>query len=61
MMNYTANIHKTERHFVPRDFVITDWQALEPYFKNLLDRNITTKEDLEKWLKDQSELEAVVS
>jgi oligoendopeptidase F len=60
-MNYSADIHKTERHFVPKDFVITDWQNLEPFFRNLLDRNISTKEELEKWLKDQSELEAVVS
>ncbi|MFY8127932.1 MAG: M3 family metallopeptidase, partial [Chitinophagaceae bacterium] len=34
---------------------------LEPFFKNLLDRNITSKTDLEQWLKDMSELEAVVS
>lgn len=29
--------------------------------KNLLERNIDKKEDLEKWLKDQSELEALVN
>ena len=46
---------------MPADFVVTDWQALEPFFKELLDRNITTAEDLEQWLKDQSELEAVVN
>jgi oligoendopeptidase F len=58
---YTADIQKTTRHFIPVDFVVTDWQNLEPFFKNLLDRTIDTKEDLEKWLQDQSELEAVVS
>jgi oligoendopeptidase F len=58
---YTADIQKTTRHFIPADFVVTDWQNLEPFFKNLLDRTIETKEDLEKWLQDQSELEAVVS
>ncbi|MCW3089204.1 MAG: oligoendopeptidase family [Ferruginibacter sp.] len=58
---YTADIQKTARHFVPSDFVVTDWQSLEPFFKNLLDRNIDAKEDLEQWLQDQSELEAVVS
>jgi oligoendopeptidase F len=58
---YTANIQKTPRHFVPDNFVITDWQSLEPFFKELLDRNIDTPETLEQWLKDQSELEAVVS
>jgi oligoendopeptidase F len=58
---YTADIKKLPRHFVPQDFTITDWQSLEPYFKNLLDRNIDTKENLEQWLKDQSELEALIN
>src|SRR5437588_63168 len=38
-MNYTANIKKLQRHFVPKDFVVTNWESLEPYLKNLLDRN----------------------
>ncbi len=58
---YTADIQKIPRHFVPADFVVTDWQSLEPWFKNLLERNIDTTENLEQWLLDQSELEAVVS
>ncbi len=60
-MQLTADIKKTERHFVPEDFTVTTWDALEPYFKNLLDRNIDSKKDLEQWMKDMSELEAVVS
>ena len=58
---YTADIQKTPRHFVPKEFMVTDWQNLEPYFKDLLDRNIDSKDRLEKWLHDLSELEAVVS
>jgi len=58
---YTADIKKLPRHFVPKDFTVTDWQSLEPFFKDLLERNIDTKESLEKWLKDQSELEALVN
>jgi oligoendopeptidase F len=58
---YTADIKKQPRHFVPKDFTVTDWQGLEPYFKDLLDRKIETRADLEKWLHDQSELEAVVN
>ncbi len=58
---YSADIQKTPRNFIPEAFVITDWQSLEPFFKNLLERNITTVSDLENWLKDQSELEAVVN
>jgi oligoendopeptidase F len=58
---YTANIKKIQRTFLPIDFTVTDWSSLEPFFKNLLDRVIATTADLEQWLKDQSELEAVVS
>lgn len=58
---YTADIHKQPRHFVPQNFTVTNWDSLEPYFKNLLDRTIDTQAQLEQWLKDQSELEALVS
>lgn len=58
---YTADIKKLPRRFLPVDFRITDWQHLEPYFKELLERKVETRNDLEKWLKDQSELEALVN
>jgi oligoendopeptidase F len=58
---YTADIKKQPRTFLPEGFTITDWATLEPYFKNLLDREITDKAALEQWLQDQSELEAAVS
>jgi oligoendopeptidase F len=60
-MNYTANISTPERQFLPATFTITDWKGLEPYFTDLLEREINSNKDLEKWLKDASELEAVVS
>jgi len=60
-MTYSADIKKVERHFLPKDFVVTDWNSLEPYFKNLQEREITSVKDLEQWLKDSSELEAIVS
>lgn len=60
-MNYTADIKKLPRQFLPEDYTVTTWDSLEPYFKNLLDRPLNTKADLEKWLHDTSELEAVVS
>ncbi|HPH83968.1 MAG TPA: M3 family oligoendopeptidase [Ferruginibacter sp.] len=58
---YTADIQKTARHFIPADFQLTDWESAEPFFKDLLDRDISTKENLERWLQDQSELEAAIS
>lgn len=60
-MSYSADIQKLPRHFLPADFTVTDWNSLEPYFRDLLDRPISSFADLEKWLKDMSELEAVVS
>lgn len=60
-MNYTADIEKIRRSFIPAGFTVTTWESIEPFFKDLLDRDISTKEDLEKFLSDQSELEAVVS
>jgi len=60
-MSHTANIQKLPRNFLPNDFVVTDWNSLEPFFKELLSRELISTEDLEKWLSDQSELEAAVS
>lgn len=60
-MTFTADIKKLERNYVPADFTITDWEALEPFFKELAERPIQSAEQLEKWMKDMSEVEAVVS
>ena len=60
-MEYNANLQKLPRQFLPEDFKLTTWESLEPYFKNLTEREINSKEDLEKWMKDMSELEAVIS
>ena len=60
-MQLSADIKKTARHFLPEDFKVTDWDTLEPYFKNLIEREIHSAKELENWLKDISELEAVVS
>lgn len=56
-----ANIKKLERHFLPAEFELTDWNSLQPYFQDLVDRKIDSKQDLERWLENVSELEAVVS
>lgn len=60
-MNPTAELAKPVRQYLPKDFAISTWDELEPYFKELLDRPIENVNDLEKWLKDISELEAVLS
>lgn len=60
-MHYSADIHKMPRHYLPSDFTVTTWEVLEPYFKELLDRPINSSTDMEKWLEDMSEVEAVIS
>ena len=49
------------RQFLPSDFKITTWDNLKGYFENLLSRPVNSADDLEKWLRDRSELESVVS
>jgi len=60
-MELTADIKKIERHYIPNDFTVTTWEALEPFFKELLERRIASEQDLEQWMRDMSELEAIVS
>lgn len=50
-----------QRNYIPKDFTITTWELLEPYFKDLQNRTISSEAELEKWLKDYNELGAVVS
>jgi oligoendopeptidase F len=57
----TADIKKLERHYLPQDLTISSWEVIEPYFKELLQRQIESKQELEKWLKDMSELEAAIN
>lgn len=61
-MNTTSKtLTREPRNFLPEDFTITNWEALEPYFQQLLDRDINSAEQLRSWFKDRSELESVVS
>jgi len=49
------------RHYLPEDFCVTDWAALEPFFQELQHRDLVDAEGLERWLLDRSELESVLS
>lgn len=61
MNTLNANIEKLPRKFLPENFTVTTWDALQPYFEALKERPINNVAELEQWLKDVSELEAVVS
>jgi len=60
-MHPKAAIQKIPRSFLPADYMVTDWNSLEPYFIELSERPLNNKADLSQWLQDLSELEAVVS
>jgi oligoendopeptidase F len=57
----SAAITPIPRSFLPHDFTVTTWEHLEPYFQQLLSRPLNSIQELEQWLKDSSELEAVIS
>lgn len=54
------NIQKPKRQFVKEGLKINAWEDVKPYFEDLLERSINSKADLEQWLKDRSELDAVL-
>jgi oligoendopeptidase F len=49
------------RRFLPEDFQVSTWESLKPFFEKLLERPISSENDLKQWLRDRSELESVVS
>lgn len=51
---------KKERIFLPNELVIDSWEKLKVFFDDLKNRNIGNVSDLENWLRDRSELEAVL-
>lgn len=62
LMTKTATVlQEHQRAFVPKEFKVTTWSRLKPYYNELLNRSIHSRQELEQWLKDKSELDAVVS
>jgi oligoendopeptidase F len=49
-----ADIKKLPRSFIPEDFKLTDWATLEPFFKELKERQINDAAGLEKWMQNLS-------
>jgi oligoendopeptidase F len=48
------------RTFLPVDFSVTTWEALEPWYRQLLDAQPSGVDELKAWLHRRSELESVV-
>jgi oligoendopeptidase F len=49
-----------KRSFVPETFKISTPESLVEFYKKLIDRKLSSSKDLEGWLLDRSELEAVI-
>ena len=51
---------RPKRKFVPENLIIDSWKKIESLFDNLVEREISNVAELEKWMLDRSELEAVL-
>ena len=59
-MHQTVSLpQRKKREYLSEDFVPASWQLLEPFYKELLDRKLSSVEELKTWLHNWSELEAV--
>ncbi len=48
------------RNFIAKDFTCKNWEEVAVYFNDLKSRSIDSKDDFITWLKDKSELDAVL-
>ena len=49
---------RAQRYFLPNDFVLTSWEDIEPFFTDLINKEINSTSELLHWLKNRSELDA---
>ncbi len=52
---------RPKRNFVPENLNIDSWNKVEPLFENLSKRSINSKNELENWMRDRSELSSVMN
>jgi len=61
-MHDTVSIpQRKKRNYLPEDFIPDSWQIVEPYYKELLDKEISSVDELKTWLGNWSELDSVFS
>ncbi|MBC5775035.1 M3 family oligoendopeptidase [Pontibacter sp. KCTC 32443] len=64
MTELSANLtipKRKPRTYIPEDFKVETWEALQPYFEELKSRHNENVQELEKWMADRSELESMLS
>lgn len=57
---FYMHIEKPTRIFLSQDFELNTWEDLQPYFETLLQEEITNLDGFLAWLKNKSELDAVI-
>ena len=50
-----------KREYLPKEFKLTVWSKIKPYYNELEKRPIQSVADLEQWISDKSELEAIIA
>lgn len=55
------NVDQKRRHFLPEKFMVEEWSAIQPFYNDLLNRQITSVDELRKWFQNRSELESVLA
>lgn len=60
-MESVISTKRKKRHFVSEDFVPENWACIEPYYQQLLEAEIVDVASFKSWLRDRSELEAILS
>ena len=61
MRSNTAKIPtRPKRQFVDENLIVDSWKKIEVYFKSLLERKISSVNELEQWMLNRSELESVL-
>ncbi|MEO1219438.1 MAG: M3 family oligoendopeptidase [Bacteroidota bacterium] len=56
-----SNPIRRKRRFLPEDFKMTYWASLQPFYDQLLQRNLNTVADVRQWFIDRSELEGAIA
>lgn len=61
MATIQALPQRPPRRFIPEDFEVTTWETLQPFFQELLDRELPDATSLRRWFQDRSEIESILA
>ncbi|NJN43162.1 MAG: M3 family oligoendopeptidase [Flammeovirgaceae bacterium] len=54
-------IVRPKRNYIPEDFNVTTWEGIKPFYDELMNRSVSSEEELKRWFQDRSELESIIS